>query len=194
MNDDVLRALWQSNPATGSPSPSAMRAILEKDRALRDRERRARMACVVMLGVLCPVSIGCAAFGVTPLIRGAYALMGTGVAFGGAAEWMYLAWSGQAMPGPRDTRSQLQKTAILLSREASLFKTAPFWCAPVFLSVACIGVWTYEARSHREAVALWVLAGTAWAISSTIVYVKGRTLDSRRSQLEQILDELDRPS
>jgi hypothetical protein len=192
MSDDALRAVWQSNPATGSPSRSALVAILEKDRALRDRERWTRIACVVILGVLCPVSIYCAAFGVTPLIRGAYALMGTGLAFGAAAEWMYLGWSGQAMPGARDMRSQLEKAAILLSRQASLIKTAPLWCGPVFLSVACIGVWIYEARSHSEAVGLWVLVGTAWAISSAIAYRKGRAVDSRRSQLEQILDELDR--
>ena len=54
-----------------------------------------------------------------------YALMAVGGAVIVFAEWTYLEWSRQALPGPADARSQLQKTAFMLARQVMLMNTAP---------------------------------------------------------------------
>ena len=103
---------------------------------------------------------------------------------------MYLAWSRQALPGPADARSQLQKTAFLLSRQANLIRTAPLWCAPVFIGTALIGLWLYQQRSHAEGYLLWAAVGAAWVIGSVGGIDKGTTLDERRARMEQLLSDL----
>ena len=50
------------------------------------------------LALLVPTMLWGAAYGVTPLVRGAYALMAVGSAMIVAAEWIYLEWSRQALP------------------------------------------------------------------------------------------------
>ena len=84
-----------------------------------------------------------------------YALMAAGTAVLVFAEWMYLDWSRQALPGPADARSQLHRTAVLLSREAWLVRTAPLWCAPIFIGTALIGAWVYREVGHAAGYLLW---------------------------------------
>src|ERR1700730_2994349 len=131
MNDDALRAVWASSqPTTKQTLMTTMNAVLDEDRVAREKDRWVRLAALTAVALLCPALLWFAAYGKTPLVRGGYALMAAGTAVVLFAEWMYLSWAQQALPGPADARSQLQKTALLLSRQASLFRTAPLWCAP----------------------------------------------------------------
>src|SRR5688500_9025126 len=115
MNDDSLPAVWIADaPIQKKTVLMAMNAVLSEDRACRDKERAIRIASVLVLALLCPALLWCAAYGTTPLVRGGYALMAVGSAVLVSTEWIYLAWSRQALPGPADARSQLQKTAFLL--------------------------------------------------------------------------------
>ena len=165
-------------------------AVLGEDRAARENERRVRIASAVALGLLCPAALWCAAHGVTPLVRGAYALMGAGTAIAVCATWSYLIWSRQSRPGSADSRSQLQTTVLLLSRQANLLKAEALWCAPIFLSVVLIGMWIYQERSHAEAYLLWVITSAGWLVTSIGGFAKSRTLDERRSRMERILSDL----
>jgi hypothetical protein len=63
---------------------------------------------------------------------------------------MYLAWSRDALPGPVDTRSQLQRSAFLLERQTHLLRTAPIWSAPVFVGAVIVVSWVFSERSHTE--------------------------------------------
>src|SRR5687767_9246253 len=110
MSDDSVRAVWISGqPFDKATVMTAVHAALTEDRAVRDKERWLRIASVFAVAVLCPVLLWCAAFGRTPLVRGGYALMAAGTAVLVFAEWMYLDWSRQALPGPADARSQLHR-------------------------------------------------------------------------------------
>lgn len=192
MSDESLRALWMADrPADKDALLSSIASVLADDRAARDRERWERFASVLALGLLCPVLLWCAAHGRTPIVRGAYALMAIGTALAVFAEWMHAAWAKQALPGPIDTRSQLQTSALLLSRQAALFQAGAAWSAPIFLGSMLIGVWIYQERSHSGAVLLWALTGAAWLLASLIGAAKARQLAARRSRLEQMLAELD---
>jgi hypothetical protein len=135
--------------------------------------------------------VWCAAFGATPLVRGGYALMAVGTAMMIFAEWVFLAWSRQALPGPLDTRSQLQKTGLLLSRRAHLLTTAPLWCAPIFVGTALIGLWVYQERTQAGAYLLWAFAGAAWFLSWLTGRSRGNRLRDRRSRLEGLLRDLE---
>jgi hypothetical protein len=149
-----------------------------------------RIAFVIALCLLCPATLWCAAYGKTPLVRGAYALMGAGTAVAVFAEWLYLSWSRQALPGPADTRSQLQTTALQLARQANLFRTGPLWSAPIFVGVAMIGLWLYEERSHAGGDALWAITAAGWIVASVGGAAKARTIDARRSRMERMLGDL----
>jgi len=133
-----------------------------------------------------------AAYGKTPLVRGAYALMGAGTAVAMFADWMYLTWSRHAIPGPADVRSQLQTTAILLGRQANLLKTGPLWSAPIFLGAALVSLWIYQERSHAEADLLWAIVGTAWVVGSVASVAKGKRIDERRSRVDRMLADWER--
>src|SRR5688500_2840510 len=123
MNDDALPAVWiGDSPLEKNTVVAAMNAVLDEDRACREKERAMRIASVLALAVLCPVLVWCAAYGISPIVRGAYALMAAGTAVLVTTEWTYLAWSRHALPGPVDARSQLQKTAFMLARQARLMK------------------------------------------------------------------------
>src|SRR5688572_825405 len=89
---------------------TAMNAVLNEDRSCRGREQAIRIASVLALALLCPALLWCAAYGTTPLVRGGYALMAVGTAVLVSTELIYMAWSRQALPGPADARSHLQKT------------------------------------------------------------------------------------
>ena len=84
------------------PLPMALRrgpAAAMTATLLESGERRLRAAGMIALAVLCPVLLWCAAYGITPLVRGGYALMAAGTAILVYAEWAYLEWCRQARPG-----------------------------------------------------------------------------------------------
>jgi hypothetical protein len=190
MSDDAstLRAAWMSDAkaSTINVRTTADR-ILEKDRAERLRERKLRAGGVFALTVLVPFVLWAAAYGVSPLVRVAYALMAAGCVALAVAEWLYLDWSRRALPGPDDTRSQLQRTAFMLDRQIWLARTSVFWSAPVFIGVVLIAVWLYRERTVAGAVALSALFLAAW-IGSGVWAARGASaLGRRRRQLEDVL-------
>ena len=191
MSDDSLPAVWIADPPIQKNTVlTAMTAVLNEDRACREKERAIRIASVLVLALLCPALLWCAAYGTTPLVRGGYALMAAGTAVLVSTEWMYLAWSRRALPGPADARSQLQKTAFILARQATLMRTAALWCAPVFLGTALIGLWLFQERSAAAGSGLWVTVGTAWCMASVGGTSTGTKLDQRRVRIEQLLSDL----
>jgi len=169
---------------------SAVDAVLAKDRAALERERRLRIGPLIALGFLLPMMLWAAAHGVTPLVRGAYALMATGGAVIVFAEWTYLAWSTQAFPGPADARAQLQKTSSLLARQVMLLNTAPIWSSPVFIGVALIGLWLYRERTHAEAVAVWAITAAGWLAAALGTAAVRARLNEREQQIAGLLREL----
>lgn len=193
MNDDAssLRAAWMADPPTAERDPrSVVRDLIQKDRAERLRERRLRLGGMAALSALIPVLIWAAAHGVAPVVRGAYALMSAGCAAGLAAEWLYLDWSRRALPGPDDTRSQLQTTAFMLGRQEWLAKTAPLWTLPVFVGVALIGVWVYSERTLAAAATLWALDLVAWIGSGIVAWHAAAGTSRRKLTVEDALADL----
>jgi hypothetical protein len=194
MNEDarVLSAVWMSDhPVDKASVMTAINTVLDQDRAARARERRIRVGALVALALLLPLMLWSAAHGVTPLVRGAYALMAAGGAVIVCAEWIYLEWSRQALPGPADARSQLQKAAFMLARQVMLMSTAPIWSSPVFIGVALIGVWLYRERTHAEAFVVWTISTAGWlAAGLGTVAVRGK-LNERKLQMERLLGELE---
>jgi hypothetical protein len=167
-----------------------MDAVLNEDRAARDKERGVRIVTGLALALLCPALLWCAAYGITPLVRGGYALMAAGTAILVSTFWIYESWSRQALPGPADARSQLQKSAFLLSRQASLMRTAPLCCAPIFLGTALISAWIYQQRSTTGGYLLWAVVAAGWLVVSVSGISTGRKLDQRRARMERLLSEL----
>jgi|SRR5688572_25483076 len=191
MSDDALPADWITGPPTQKNTvATAMNAILREDRARRDKERAMRVASVLVLALLCPALLWCAAYGTTPLVRGGYALMAAGTAVLVATEWIYLAWSRQALPGPADARTQLQTTAFILARQSRLMRTALLWCAPIFIGTALIGVWLYHERSPAAGYMLWATVSAGWCIVAISGTSTGVKLDQRRFRIEQLLSDL----
>lgn len=193
MSDDAssLRAVWMSDPSVKADDVmSAVGRVLDKDRAARASERQVRIGGVLAMALLMPALIWAAAYGVTPLVRGAYALMAVGCAAMIAAEWAYLEWSRRAMPGPADARSQLQNTALMLARQTWLIRTAPLWSSPVFIGVALIAVWLYREQTPAAAVALCAVAGVAWITAGLRMSSTCAKLDDHRRQLERLLNDL----
>ncbi len=191
MNDEVLPAIWMSDPPVDKAKVmTAMHAVLDEDRAVRGRERGIRVASVLVLALLCPALMWCAAYGVSPLVRGVYALMAVGAAALVATEWIYLTWSQQAMPGPADARSQLQKSTFLLSRQASLMRMAALWCAPVFLGAGFIGLWLYQQRSAAGGSLLGATVVIGWIVMFVCGASAAAKLDDRRRRMEQLLSDL----
>jgi hypothetical protein len=191
MSHDSLPAMWMSDPPPGKDAVmTVMNAVLNEERAARDKDRGINMAAGLALALLCPALLWCAAHGITPLIRGGYALMAAGTAILVSTGWMSFAWSRQALPGPADARSHLQKSAFLLSRQASLMRMAPLCCAPVFVGTALVGTWIYQQRSATEGYLLWAFIAAGWFIVSVGGTSAGRKLDARRVRMEQLLRDL----
>ena len=192
MNDDALPAVWIADPPIQKDTVlTAINAVLDEDRACRGKERSIRVASVLALALLCPALLWCAAYGITPLVRGGYALMAAGTAVLVSTEWIYLAWSRQTLPGPADARSQLQKTAFVLARQARLMRTAALWCAPVFMGTALIGVWLFQERSQAEGYMLWAIVGMGWGIVLLGGAATGRKIDRRRVRDRAVAERLD---
>ncbi len=191
MNDDAIRTTWiATQPSEPDSLMTVVRAVLEEDRAARDKERWSRLGAAVVVGVLCPVLLWCAAFGKTPLVRGGYALMAVGAAVMVFAEWMERKWSSQALPGPIDTRSQLEKTAFLLSRRAMSLRAGALWGSPAFAGACLIGGWLYQERSHTAGYLLWATVGTAWLVGAVMTSSQSKKLELRRLRVEALLRDL----
>ena len=193
MSDEApfLSAVWMSErPVAREHVAPTIEAVLARDRAAHERDRRVRAGALLALTLLLPVLLWSAAHGVTPLVRGAYGLMAVGSAMIVAAEWVYLEWSRQALPGPADARSQLQLTAFMLMRQAMLLKTAPLWSAPVFIGAALIGLWLYQYRTHPAAFSLWIIIVAGWVATVLATRSTRARLDGRRHQMESLLNEL----
>lgn len=191
MVDDSLPALWTADePISRDTLQTAVQIAVAEDRAARAKERSVRTASIVAVALLCPVLLWSAAHGVTPLVRGGYGLMAVGTAIMSVAEWFYLTWSRQAMPGPVDARSQLQKSAFLLSRQAHLIRSAPLWCSPIFIGTALIAGWLFQERSQLGGTVLWAIVGAAWFLSVVVNRSKCGRLDEQRLRLERLLSDL----
>jgi len=192
MSEDAfpLRAIWMSGAAGDDDLRTAVERVLDKDRAQRSRERRLRGAGAAAMVALVPVLIWAAAFGVSPLVRVAYALMAVGCVAGVVAEWLYLAWSRRALPGPDDTRSQLQRTAFMLDAQVWLTRTAALWSSPVFVGVLLICVWLYRERTLAGALTIGTLTLAAWiGIGAGAVHTTAE-LARRRRRLDEALADL----
>ena len=193
MNDDAssLRSAWTSDASPINHDLSGtVQSVLTRDRAMRARERRVRVGGIVALALLLPVLIWSGAHGVTPLVRGAYVMMAVGCGFLVAAEWLYLDWSGQSLPGPTDARSQLQKTSFMLARQSRLMSMAPLWSSPVFIGAALIAIWMYRERTPVGALAVAVITIGAWIVSGRGAWSMAARLDHQRQALEQLLKDL----
>jgi hypothetical protein len=189
MSDDSLSlsAVWMSDHPVGKEHVmSTIQTVLENDRASRARERRIRIGSLLALTCLLPIMLWAAAHGVTPLVRGAYALMAAGSAAIVCAEWMYLEWSREALPGPADARSQLQRTAFMLSRQMMLLNTAPVWAAPIFVGVGMIGLWLYRERNHSEGFFLWIVMVAGWLGA----WLGGASTRARLNEQELLMQRL----
>ena len=195
MNDDAvsLRSAWTSDASAVNEDmdmAATVQSVLTRDCAMRERERRMRVGGVVALTLFLPVLIWSGAHGVTPLIRGAYAMMAVGCGFIVAAEWLYLDWTGQSLPGPMDARSQLQKTSFMLARQARLVKMAPIWSSPVFLGAALIAVWMYREGTQVGAPAVAVVAVGGWIVSGLGAWSMSARLDQQRQAMQDLLKDL----
>ena len=191
MIDESLPVLWMSDePIRKETVTTAVQHALEEDRVSRERERSVRAASVVAIALLFPALAWSAAHGVTPLVRLGYLFMAAGVAIMITAEWMYLAWSRDALPGPVDARSQLQRSAFLLVRQTHLLRTAAIWTSPVFVGALLIGNWLFAERSRAEGYLLWAIVGAAWLAAGFGARSKGAKLDAQRERLERFLADL----
>jgi len=185
--DSKMWTAWIPGDAIGRAD---VETVLSATRAAQQRERWSRAGALIAQAVLVPLLVWCAARGVTSLVRGAYALMAVGSAACGVAEWMYLDWSRRALPGPVDTRSQLQTTAFMVARQATLVTTAIVWSSPVFIGTGLIGMWLYRERTHSAAIAIWAVAALAWGAVGLGTAVTRRRLEARGRELERLLGEM----
>jgi hypothetical protein len=119
--------------------------------------------------------------------------MAAGTAILVSTWWIYASWSRQALPGPADARSQLQKSAFFLSRQASLMRTAPLCCAPIFIGTALISIWIYQQRSATGGYLLGAAVAAGWLVVSVNGVWTGRKLDQRRVRMEPVLSDLTQP-
>lgn len=191
MTDEALRAVWSGIPPTSKEAlMTAMNRVLDEYETAAVKERRVGRIAIALEALLLPALLWCAAHGITPLVRGGYALMAVGTGAILFAVWTDRTWSRHALPGPADARSQLQKTAFLLARQANLLRTAPLWCAPVFVGALLIGEWLYRERSHGGGYLLWTTIAVAWLASALGGMAKASQLDTLRSRLGQLLNDL----
>lgn len=193
MNDEasVLRTAWMSQATTSEISLRAAAAqILDRDEADRVREQRMRIVGLGAMVILVPTLIWAAAHGIGPLVRAGYALMAIGCVALVVAEWLYLAWSRRALPGPNDARSQLQTTAYMVESRAWLARTAGLWSAPVLVGAVFISVWLYRERTLAAAVTVLSLSLAAWVAGAVLAARAAAGLGRRRRELEAILADL----
>lgn len=191
MMDDSLPVLWMSKePVSKETVTRAVQHALDDDRISRQKDRSLRAASLLVVVLLSPLLVWAATHGVTPLVRLGYLFMAAGVAIMITAEWVYLAWSRDALPGPVDARSQLQRSAYLLERQAHLLRTAPFWSAPIFFGAMLVITWIFRERSHAEAYLLWFVLAAAWLGAGFPARAKWAKLEAQRRRFECLLNDL----
>src|SRR5262245_10223210 len=192
MNHDALRAVWISNQDTSKETlMTVMNAVLAEDRVARTKDRWMQVAALVAIGLLCPVLLWFAAYGSSPLVRAGYSLMAAGTGLILFAAWLHRTWSRESLPGTADARSELQKLGLVVSRQASLVRTAPIWCAPIFLGAALVGAWVYQQRSVTGGYLLWACIGAAWVMKGVNGLSKAKQLTKRRATIEAVLSEFE---
>jgi hypothetical protein len=193
MTDDrtTLQAAWMSEAGqTDTPLRDTVARVIEKDAADRRRERQVGIGGIAAMLVLVPFVLWASVYGVTPLIRAAYALMGAGCVAGIAAHWLYLEWARRALPGPSDTRSQLQKIAFMLECQVWLARAGAVWSSPVFIGIVLICIWLFRERSAAGALALFALDIVAWIGCGVFAARAASSLGERRQRLEDVLSDL----
>jgi hypothetical protein len=192
MTDDAaaLQVLWMSGREDAGDMHGTIARVLDQDRAERAREQRIGGAGAIVMLALVPVLIWASVYGISPLVRAAYALMGAGCVAGVVAQWLYLSWSRQALPGPMDTRSQLQMTAFVLDCHLRLARTAVLWSSPVFIGGMLICVWLYRERTLTAALTVCSLNTTAWIVSGIAASRGAASLSERRRQVDDALASL----
>jgi hypothetical protein len=194
MRDEAsaLQAAWMSDAA---PRADNLRAALARVRAADEadhaRHRKLRVGGLAAMVALVPVLIWATAYGVTPLVRVAYALMAVGCVAGVVAHWLYHEWSRRALPGPDDMRSQLQRTAFLIECQVRLGRTAAVWTAPVFSGILLICVWLYRERTAAGAIALAAFDLATWIGIGLVARRGASALERRRQQLQRALADLE---
>lgn len=166
---------------------NSIQSIIDQDRAGQEKERRTQQRWALAYLILLPILFFCAATGSTPMVRAGYALMALGLAVVLSVCRVFTSWSRQALPGPVDIRSQLQKAAFLLSRQASLARTSPIWAAPLFLGGALIGLWSYEEREPVHGYAIWASLAALWLGLAPGGYKKAREAVDTRARMEALL-------
>ena len=192
MSDDSLHVIWTRDPSPLSQDAltTAMNAVLDEDQAARAKDRGVQIIAACALALLCPALLWCAAYGTDPLVRGGYALMAADTAILVSTGWLYSRWSRQALPGPVDSRSQLQKSVFLLSRQADLMRMAGVFCAPIFIGTSLIATWVYQQRNAAEAYVLWAFVALAWLIVSVRGMSSAAKLQERKVRMERLLTDL----
>lgn len=192
MHDDALVRAWMANDeAPGEPIRRAVDAALVQDRSEHDKGRLMRQLSLGCAALLWIVLLWCAAHGITPLVRGGYALMATGTAVMLFAGFSFASWKVQARPGAKDSLTQIHTSLALLAREATLARTAPAWCAPTFVGGLMIGWWVYAERSHVVAIVVWTAMVAGWIATLLGGSTIAREFDARRAGLERVLSDLE---
>lgn len=192
MHDDALVHAWiGSDDAPEEPVRRAVDAALAQDQLERQRGRWLRNLSLGSAALLWVALVWCAAHGITPLVRGGYALMAAGTAVMLFAGFSFASWKVQARPGAQDSLSQIHTSVVLLAREAMLARTAPCWCAPVFVGGLMIGWWVYAERSHVVAGVVWTAMVAGWMATLFGGAAMAREYDARRAQLERVISDLE---
>lgn len=191
MRPDPLQEIWISQEAEEKETVmNSIKLILAQDQADQEKQRRTNLWWAPLYLVLLPLLFFCAATGKTPIVRAGYALMAAGLAIGVSASWLFVSWSDEALPGPVDTRSQLQKAAFLLSRQANLAKTSALWAAPIFIGGALIGVWGYLERGHIQGYVVWAPLALLWIGVAYGGRKKAKAAEERKARVEELLRDL----
>ena len=170
---------------------NSIQRIIEEDEASLKKERRVNLIAAPLQMILFPLLVYSAAFGKTPIVRAGYALMAAGIAISLFAFWVSANWSRQALPGSADMRSQLQRAAFLLSRQASLASTSPVWVSPVFIGAALIWVWILEQNGSAPGLVGWTLLVIVWLTIVVCCIKKARAFAKKKARMEELLAELE---
>ena len=127
MNPDPLQEIWTTQESINADNKenvmNAIQLILAQDQANQEKKSRENLWWLPVHLLILVLLFFFIARGITPMVRAGYGLMAVGLAIMLTVVWLFEGWSRQALPGPMDTRSQLQKAAFLLSRQAIIPKT-----------------------------------------------------------------------
>ena len=196
MRPEPLQELWSSQEINNTEDKetlmNSIQLILAQDQAIQEKQRRFNLWMAPVQLVILLLVFLCVAHGRTPIVRAGYALMAVGLTILLSVIWLFESWSRKALPGPVDTRSQLQKAAFLLSRQASLAKTSALWVAPVFLgggSDRGCGRVSQE-RGHFQGYVLWVPLALLWMGGLIVGRNKAKAADEKRARMEELLQDL----